>query len=94
MSSAHSLSKQKHRLAVLFSLSIFAIIVVLDIAFISFKYFDYQRQEFSRLSFQAQSIIKAIAESPTFQTDMIQGKPFSLPPGGMRRNGMMNGPEQ
>lgn len=60
MSSAHSLSKQKHRLAVLFSLSIFAIIAVLDIGFISFKYFDYEKQELGRLSFQAQGIAKAI----------------------------------
>lgn len=91
MSSAHSLAKQKHRLAVLFALSIFAIIVVLDIGFISFKYFDYQKQELSRLSFQAQSITKVIGDNPTFQGDMLQGKPFPTPTGAMRRNGMMSG---
>ena len=78
MSSAHSLSKQKHRLTVLFALSIFAIITVLDVGFISFKYFDYEAQELGRLSFQAQGILKSIAENPNFREDILQGKGFPI----------------
>lgn len=79
MSPTHSLSKQKRRLSILFSLSIFIIIVLLDIGFLSFKYFDYEKQELRRLSFQAQSIIKAFGENPNFRQDILQGKqlPFS-----------------
>lgn len=81
MSSVHSLAKQKRRLSILFSLSIFLIILVLDIGFLSFKYFDYGRQEFGRLSLQAQGIIKIAGENPNFEQDILQGKGFSLPTG-------------
>ncbi|MDD2917026.1 MAG: HAMP domain-containing sensor histidine kinase [Candidatus Gracilibacteria bacterium] len=87
-----SLSKQKHRLATLFSLSIFAITVVLDIGFISFKYFDYEKQETNRLSFQAQGIARIVKENPLFLDNMLQGKEFNmpLPTNPMRRPGGNN----
>ncbi len=92
MSISHSLAKQKHRLSLLFSLSIFLIILVLDIGLLSFRYFDYSRQELSRLAFQAQSITKIFEENPNIEQDVLDGKGLSLPMGGMRRNSMMNLP--
>ena len=90
MPSTHSLTKQKRRLSILFSLSIFVIILLLDIGFLSFKYFDYEKQELARLSFQAQSVIKAFGENPNFGQDILQGKqlPFST----MIRRGNINTP--
>lgn len=91
MLSSHSLAKQKRRLSMLFSLSIFLIILVLDIGFLSFKYFDYGRQEFGKLSLQTQGIIKVIRENPNFEQDVLQGRGFSLPTG-IGRGGMMMNP--
>jgi len=65
----------------LFSLAIFLVILVLDIGFLSFKYFDYQRQEFGRFSLQTQGILKMIEENPNFEQDILQGKGFPLPTG-------------
>lgn len=87
MSSSHSLAAQKRRLSVLFSLSIFSIIVILDIAFLSFKYFDYQKQEYARLSFQLQGITKIVSENPNIEGDVLRGKGLSLPRG-MRKDSM------
>lgn len=81
MSSSNSLSKQKRRLSILFSLSIFLIIVVLDIGFLSYKYFDYERQELNRLSLQAQNITKIVSENPDFGQDILQGKGLPVPTG-------------
>ncbi len=90
MSPSHSLSIQKRRLSILFSLSIFVTIVVLDIGFLSFKYFDYEKQELSRLAFQSQAIIKAISENIKWEQDILEWKWLTLPGGGMWRGGMMN----
>lgn len=89
MTSSHSLSKQKRRLSILFSLSIFFIIIVLDVGFLSYKYFDYQRQELVRLTSQTQAITKMVEENPNFEQDILQGKGLPIP-GGMRRNSMIN----
>lgn len=89
MSSSHSLTKQKRRLSILFSLSIFFIIVILDIGFLSYKYFDYQRQEFGRLSLQSQGITKAVGDNPSLEQSILQGRGFDIPTG-IRRIGMMN----
>jgi hypothetical protein len=80
MSSTHSLSKQKRRLSILFSLSIFIIILLLDIGFLSFKYVNYKTQELERLSFQSQGIVKAFKENPNFTQDILQGKTPILSP--------------
>lgn len=74
MSSIHSLSKQKRRLSVLFSFAIFLIIIVLDIGFLSYKYFDYQKQEIGQLSLQSQGILKTIRENPNIEENIFQGK--------------------
>lgn len=91
MTSTHSLSKQKRRLSILFSLSIFCIIILLDIGFLSFKYFDYEKQELGRLSLQSQGIIKNLKENPNFLQDISQGKLPVLSPI-MRRGNMNNIP--
>ena len=78
MSLVHSLAKQKRRLSMLFSLSIFLVIVILDIGFLSFRYFDYERQEFGRLTFQAQGITKILSENPNLESDLLQGKGFLI----------------
>ena len=74
MSPNSSLSKQKRRLSILFSLSIFLIIVALDVGFLSFKYFDYERQETDRLTFQAQGIVKIVSENPNLEQDLLNGR--------------------
>ena len=74
MSSYHSLAKQKRRLSLLFSLSIFSIIIFLGVGFLSFKYFNYERQELLRLSIQSQSIVKTIQENPLIQREILEGK--------------------
>jgi len=74
MSSIHTLSKQKRRLSILFSLAIFLVILVLDIGFLSFKYLDYQKQEFERLVIQGQGITKLIGENPIIEQGILQGK--------------------
>lgn len=81
--SSHSLSKQKHRLSILFSLSIFLVVVVLDVGFLSFKYFNYERQELARLSFQSQTIAKVLADNPDLEQDILHGKGFSIPTNGI-----------
>ncbi|NDK19951.1 hypothetical protein GW819_03855 [Candidatus Gracilibacteria bacterium] len=93
MSSIHTLSKQKRRLSILFSLAIFLIILVLDIGFLSFRYLDYQKQEFGRLAIQAQGIIKLIGENSIIEQNILQGKGLTFPISGMRRSGMMNSME-
>lgn len=72
MTSSHSLAKQKRRLSALFSLSIFFIIIVLDVGFLSFKYFNYERQELARLSFQSQTIVKVINENKDIEQSVLQ----------------------
>jgi len=72
-----------------FSLSIFLIILFLDIGFLSFKYFDYGRQELARLSLQAQGMAKIAGENPNFERDILQGKGLPIPMG-MRRGGMQS----
>lgn len=84
MPTLHSLSKQKRRLSILFSVSIFLIIVLLDVGFLSFKYFDYQRQEFARLAFQVQGITRVITENPSLEKDILEGRGFSMPMGARR----------
>jgi hypothetical protein len=81
MSASHFLAKQKRRLSILFSVSIFAIIIVLDIAFLSFKYFDYQRQELGQLRFQLQGITKILSENINLEYDLLHGKITSMPKG-------------
>ena len=79
MSQNSSLSKQKRRLSILFSLSIFLIIVALDVGFLWFKYFDYERQETDRLIFQAQGIAKIVSENPNLEQDLLNGRWFPFP---------------
>lgn len=88
MSSSPSLSKQKRRISILFSLSIFLIIVVLDIGFLSYKYLDYKRLELDRLSLQIQGIIRTIRENPSLEQDIVQEKGFLIS-AKIRRGGMM-----
>ena len=56
------LNKQKKKLALIFTLAIFIIILTIETSFLIFKYIDYKKQQFQRLNTQ----LSIISRGPTW----------------------------
>ncbi|MCK9272701.1 HAMP domain-containing histidine kinase [Candidatus Gracilibacteria bacterium] len=74
LNSINKLSKEKKKITILFTFSIFFIVIILELSFLGYKYFDYRNQEFQRLNFQTDALSNGIKENPLFEELIFEGK--------------------
>lgn len=83
-------TKQKRRIALLFSLSIFLFIIFLEAGLLSYKYRDYNKQEMGRLWAQAENTLRLFIENPEIIKSIGEGHWFILP--NIRKENPRSGP--
>lgn len=71
INTSNNLSKEKKKIAFLFTISIFFIVIFLEMSFLVFKYIDYQRSEIWRLDVQGEMLSKSIKENPNFENAIL-----------------------
>lgn len=74
LNSINKLSKEKKKITILFTFSIFFIVIILELSFLWYKYFDYRNQEFQRLNFQTDALSNWIKENPLFEELIFEWK--------------------